>query len=885
MKAVIMAGGEGTRLRPLTYNQPKPMIPMANRALMEHVVALLKRHGFSDVVVTVGFQATAIQTYFGNGAEFGVRMVYASEESPLGTAGSVRNAMQQLDEPFIVISGDVLTDIDLGAVVNFHNEKKAVATIALCSVPNPLEFGIVITREDGTIERFLEKPSWGQVFSDTINTGIYVFQPEIFDFVGPGKVDFSSDVFPRLTADGHLLFGYVIEGYWEDIGTLEAYARAHQDILDGRVEAELPGFALRNGIWLGEGAHVDPRAQIRGPAIIGDYCSVESGATLGEYTVLGRNVRVGADAYLERAIVHDNTYLGAGVRLRGCIVGRRSELRRGARIEEGVVLGDECFIGEHAAVHPGVKIYPFKTVEHGAIVNSSIVWESRGARNLFGRTGVSGLANVDISPELAARLAMAFATTLPRGATVTVSRDTSRAARMLKQSVVAGLNASGVDVADLDVATAPLTRFGARSSRSAGGVTVRLCAEDAQSVTIGFFGAEGTDIPESVQRKVERIFYREDFRRCLASEIGDISYPTRVPDLYAEALLAHVDMDAIRATRFKVVLDYAYGAASFVMPAVLGKLGTDVLSVNPYTAARQSLTFDRWEHALGVSALVKASGAHFGAVLAPDGERITLVDDNGRILSDSEGLLALLSLVLRGFSPGGAETSSDPGAGGYLARPLATGALQQGPRRSQPLLISSKGARSGPVPSAGPEPGRDKLNIALPVSAPTPAEDMCLQAGAEVTWTKLSASHLMEVASGPGVEFAASQEGGYIFPRFLPAYDAVAALAHTFALLAVTGARLSRVVAGLPQVFSAHEGVVTPWEKKGLVMRAVMDLGKDRPTVLVDGVKILHDDGWGLVVPDPEEALVHVWAEAWTEAAAQARAQDYARQVRNVLRG
>ena len=316
MKAVIMAGGEGSRLRPLTYNQPKPMIPMANRALMEHVVALLKRHGFNEIVATVGFQANAIQNYFGGGAEFGVHMVYASEEAPLGTAGSVRNAVQELDEPFIVISGDVLTDIDLSAVVGFHNDKKAVATMALRSVTNPLEFGIVITREDGSIERFLEKPSWGQVFSDTINAGIYVFEPEIFDSIGPGAVDFSSDVFPRLAVDGHLLYGYVTDGYWEDIGTLEAYARAHQDILDGRVEVDLRGFALRRGIWLGEGAEVDPKAEIKGPALIGDYCKVESGATLGEYTVLGRNVRVGADVYVERAVVHDNAYLGRA-RLRG----------------------------------------------------------------------------------------------------------------------------------------------------------------------------------------------------------------------------------------------------------------------------------------------------------------------------------------------------------------------------------------------------------------------------------------------------------------------------------------------------------------------------------------------------------------------------------------
>ncbi len=871
MKAVIMAGGEGTRLRPLTYNQPKPMIPMANRALMEHVVALLRRHGFNEIVVTVGFQANAIQTYFGNGDEFGVEIVYANEESPLGTAGSVRNAMKQLGEPFLVISGDVLTDIDLAALVNFHYKKKAVGTMALRSVANPLEFGIVMVAEDGSVERFLEKPTWGQVFSDTINTGIYVFEPEIFDYIGSGEVDFSSEVFPRLVAEGQLLYGYLTEGYWEDIGTLEAYFRAHQDILDKRVYAEPPGFALSQGVWLGEGADVDPRAEIRGPAIIGDYCSVQAGATLGEYTVLGRNVRVGTDAFLERAIVHDNAYLGPGVRLSGCIVGRSSELRRGARIEEGAVIGDECFIGEHAVVHAGVRIYPFKTVEHGAVVNSSIVWESRGARHLFGRTGVSGLANVDISPELAVRLAMAYATTMPRGATVTVSRDTSRAARMLKQSVVAGLNAGGVDVADLEVATVPVTRFGVRSERAAGGVTVRLFPEDAQSVMIGFFDANGIDIPEALQRKVERIFYRQDFRRCLASETGDISYPVRVPDLYSRVLLEQVDIQAIRSARFKVVLDYAYGATSFVMPVVLGMLGAEVLSANPYAAAHQSASFDRWEHARGVSALVRAAGAHFGAVLNPDGERITLVDDNGRILSDSEGLIALLSLVL-GTAPGCAPAG--PAKNLDLAEDRGSAAGPFGPVQVGPVQV-------GPV-QVGPVQG---FSVALPVSAPTPAQDMCLRAGVELVWTKLSTSHLMEVASRPGVEFAAGQEGGYVFPRFLPAYDAVSALAHTFALLTRTSASLSEVVAGLPQVFSAHEGVVTPWEKKGLVMRSVMELGKDKPTLLIDGVKVIYKDGWALVVPDPEEALTHIWAEAGTETGARARAQDYARHVRNLLRG
>jgi mannose-1-phosphate guanylyltransferase / phosphomannomutase len=833
MKAVIMAGGEGTRLRPLTSNQPKPMMPIANRPMMEHVVHLLKRHGFDDIVVTVAFQANAIRTYFGNGSEFGVRMVYATEENPLGTAGSVRNAMDELHEPFLVISGDVVTDIDLAAVVDFHLERKGLATIALKAMENPLEFGIVIARDDGSIERFLEKPSWGQVFSDTINTGIYVLQPEIFEHIEAGKsVDFSADVFPRLLDEGMPLFGYVAEGYWEDVGTLDAYIKAHQDVLDAQVGLDIPGFRLGDGIWLGEGSEIDPAATVDGPAIIGDYSRVEAGARLAEYTVLGSNVRVGTDSFIERSVVHDNVYLGPGVRLRGAVVGRSSDLRRGARMEEGVVLGDECFVGEHAVINPGVKVYPFKTVEHGAIVNSSIVWESRGARNLFGRLGVAGLANVDISPELAVRLAMAYGTTMKKGSTVVASRDTSRAARVLKRAMMVGLNAAGVDVADLEVATVPVTRFGIRIEGGSGGVSVRLAPDDPQSVVIRFFDASGIDISELTQKKIERLFYREDFRRSLAGEIGDIQFPVRTAEFYTAVLMEHIDVEGVRAAHFKVVLDYAYGAASFVMPNVLSKLGAEVLSVNPYASTRQSLTFDRWEHAAQVSELVRASGAHLGAVIDTNGEYITLVDNNGHILTDDEGLMALLHLVL-----------------------------------------ADADRRGGPPPT-----------VALPVSVGRAVEGMCDDAGATLLWTKLSTPHLMEVASGPGVRFASSQEGGYIFPSFLPAYDAVAALVETLALLASTGSRLSQVVSRLPAVRVAHEAVVTPWEKKGLVMRMVMDWAKDRDLLLVDGVKVLNDDGWALVFPDPEEPLTHVWAEAATDADGRARAQEYARRIRNLLR-
>jgi len=824
-----MAGGEGTRLRPLTSNAPKPMMPIANRPMMEHIVNLLKRHGFDEIVVTVAFLANHIRNYFGDGSELGVRMVYATEETPLGTAGSVRNAMEQLTERFLVISGDVLTDIDLASIVRFHDEHEAFATIGLTPVENPLEFGIVITQEDGAIERFLEKPTWGQVFSDTINTGIFVLEPEIFDWIEPGRsVDFSSEVFPALLAAGRPLFGAVAEGYWEDVGTLEAYARAHKDVLDGRVDLDIPGFEVSDGVFLGEGAEIHPDAQLVGPAIIGDYCRIEADARLREYTVLGTNVRVRAGADLERTIVHDNTYIGQHTQLRGVTVGRSCDLRNGVRAEEGVVLGDECFVGDQAVLSAGVKVYPFKTVETRAIVNSSIVWESRGARSLFGRLGVAGLSNVDVTPELATRVAMAYATTLKKDATVITSRDSSRSSRMLKRAAMAGINAAGVNVRDLEVASVPVTRFAVRSPDVAGGITLRLVEGDPDTVVIRFFDTNGADITEAGQRKIERLFLREDFRRVFPGEIGDIGYPPRHLEQYSAALEATVDVERIQQAEFKVVLDYAFGAASFVMPNVLARLGADVLAVNPYASTLRAMSWNAEEHAREIGRLVRASGATLGAVIDPDGERLILADDTGRVLDDNQALLAFVA--------------------------LNAGHLGKG------------------------------QSIALPLSATMHADALAKDRGVEVIRTKLSNAALMAAAARKGVGFAANTRGGFILPGFLPAFDAAASLVKLLELLAYDDVPLSKVVSNLPTVHIAHETVVTPWEEKGAVMRSLVELSKDREVELVDGVRVHHDGGWALALPDPEDPVTHIWAEAPTDAEARRLGQEYARRIRQLLR-
>jgi mannose-1-phosphate guanylyltransferase/phosphomannomutase len=796
--------------------------------MMEHIVDLLKRHGIDEIVVTVAFMANAIRDYFGDGSEFGVRISYATEETPLGTAGSVRNAMDHLTERFVVISGDVLTDIDLGAIISLHERKGAMATIGLVHVDNPLEFGIVITREDGSIERFLEKPTWGQVFSDTINTGIFVLEPEIFDYIEPDRpVDFSGEVFPQLLADGKPLFGAVVEGFWEDVGNLEAYVRAHKDILDGKVQVEIPGFEIRPGVWVGESADLHPDASIVGPAVIGENCRVEQGATIGEYSVLGSNVRVRNDAFLERTVVNDNAYLGDNVRLRGTVVGRSCDLRSGVRTEEGVVIGDECFLGDEAQLGPGVKVYPFKTIEAGAVVNESIVWESRGARSLFGAEGVAGLANVDITSEFAVRVAMAYGGMIKKGSTVITSRDSSRSARMLKRAMMAGLNGVGVDVEDLEVASVPVTRFVMRRPSARGGLTIRLANDDPQSVVIRFFDDNGLDITEETQRKIERLYARQDFRRVFPGEIGDIGFAPRALEHYATALESTVDVEAICASSFKIVIDYAYGSTSFAMPNVLAKLGLEVLAVNPFVSTAGVLQDHIDEHARRVGDLVRTSGSHLGGVIDPDGERLVLIDDEGHVLSHTEALLAILTLL-----PGN--------------------------------LFGDR--------------------VALPVNTTSKAERLLAASGIGVSWTKLSNAALMDASMEAGVGFAGNQSGNFILPGFMPGFDAAATFVKVLDLLAKHQVKLSDVVADLPRTHVVHEQVVTPWEQKGLVMRTLMEQSKDREVVLVDGVKVVHPDGWALALPDPGEPVTHIWAEGTSGDAARRLAEEYARRIRQMVR-
>jgi mannose-1-phosphate guanylyltransferase/phosphomannomutase len=304
MKAVVMAGGEGSRLRPLTIGRPKPMVPIVSKPVMAHILDLLKRQGITEVVVTLHFMPEIIQDYFGDGSSMDMKIHYAIEESPLGTAGSVKNAQQFLDEPFVIISGDAVTDINLQEVIDFHNEKGAEATLTLYRVPNPLEYGVIITDDDGRITQFQEKPSWGEVISDTVNTGIYVIEPSVLDLIEEGvPTDWSKDVFPELLKAGRPLYGYVASGNWTDVGDIGEYMRASADVLYHRVMTEPLGKHIGGDVWVGEGVEIAPDAQLYGPIYLGDEVKVKGGVIIHGPTVVRDSTILDNRAHIERSII------------------------------------------------------------------------------------------------------------------------------------------------------------------------------------------------------------------------------------------------------------------------------------------------------------------------------------------------------------------------------------------------------------------------------------------------------------------------------------------------------------------------------------------------------------------------------------------------------
>ena len=828
MKAVVMAGGEGTRLRPLTSNQPKPMVPIVGKPCMEHILELLRDHGLTDVIVTVAFLPQAIRSYFGEGDTLGLNIAYSVEESPMGTAGSVRLAARQLDETFLVISGDALCDLDLTKLIEFHEERGAAVTIGLKSVENPLEFGIVVTDDEGRIERFLEKPSWGQVFSDTINTGIYVLEPEVLKHVPTDRpYDFSKELFPYLLEMGRPLYGFVMDGYWQDVGNLDQYRQANFDALDESVKLNVPGIRIRGNVWLGEGVEIADLDQVEGPAMIGNYCRIADGASVGAYSVLSNSVTLRERTRTTRSVIDGSTHVGRSSLIEGAILGRSCDIRAHVRIHEGVAVGDEVTIGAESVIMPGVRIYPYKEVESGSQINESLIWESRASTRLFEHDGVAGLVNVDLTPEVAVRIAAALGTALKRDARIVASRESAPACRMIKRAMISGFTSSGLEVADLRVLPSAVARHMLKAEGYDAGFHVGTSQVDPEVVQIRFFEQPGIQLSPTLQKEIEKNYTRGELRRVGFGDIGRLTYPARVRETYAQDLLGSLDVDSIRGRGFRIVVDYGFSAASYVLPEVLGPLGVEAVSAHGFTTDRSDPGTALLREAIGqVKQLVPAVGADFGVVLDRAAERLYLVDEGGREIPVEQALL----LFLR--------------------------------------LLGSNGKRG---------------KLAFPITVTSQVDRLLEGSGLEIVRTPASLADLTKAAAEDGVIFAGAVGGGYVFPEFLPAYDAVASLCNLLELLAPVRRPLSELVAELPAPTLVHRQLPCPWALKGTVMRVLTERLRDRRLDLLDGIKVFDERGWAQVLPDPDEPLIHIYAEGTTPERSKDLEEEFRRLVEEIM--
>lgn len=819
MKAIIMAGGEGSRLRPLTCGRPKPMVPVLNRPIMSHIVELLKEHGFANIGVTLQYQPEVIKDYFGNGAEYGVNLRYFVEETPLGTAGSVKNAGGFLDQTFLVISGDALTDLELSQALAFHRKQGAMATLVLTRVECPLEYGVVITSDNGRITQFLEKPGWGEVFSDTVNTGIYVLEPEVLDYFAPGqKFDFSKDLFPLLLREKKPLFGLVLPGYWCDVGNLQQYQEAQYDALAGKARVKIPGMEIAPQVWVEEGASIDPSAKVKGPALIGANCQVGAAARIDPFTILGQGCQVQERASIKRSVLWNNVYVGPGASLRGAVLGSRVQVLAKAGIYEGAVVGDDSIIRENGLLKPDVKLWPHKLVESGATVQRSLIWGTCSPKKIFGFEGVTGLINVEITPEFAARIGAAFASVAGSGARLAISSDSYAASVMLKEALKSGMQSVGAQVLDLGPGITPVHRFGVRLNGCRGGIHARISPLSPDKVTMVCTNSHGGNISRDQERKIENALAREDFLRAETGRIKPPEVIQKIADDYLSAICEGLSTLRLQEARFKLLLCYDRVNLEKLIEKVCARLGFGMESIDLESGATAYRSWRSYQELLpALSRAVVASGADAGAVLDPNADRLILIDNKGQVIQD-EMLTALISLI---------------------------------------ILKGEKGS------------------VVVPVTAPRAIDELAKRYRGRVVRTKTAMQDFLDKVLAP-------ENGIAGISQFFLHFDGLSALVRVLDHAARFNTSISELVAEIPEFFMDRREVPVPWEAKGRVIRQLIQDPPASQLELLDGVKVYHQDGWALVLPDPDEPFCRVFSEGSSMEIAESLTDMYIKKINDI---
>lgn len=818
MKAILMAGGFGTRIQPLTYAVPKPMVPLLNRPMMEHIINTLKSAGITEIVVLLYHMPEVIKNHFGDGSAFGVKLEYVLPDDDYGTAGAVKKAEPLIDGTFLIMSGDLVTDFDLKAILDFHHSKKAPVTITLTSVTNPLEFGVVITDSEGRILRFLEKPGWGEVFSDTINTGIYVLEPEIFNLIPPNRnFDFSKDLFPIYMREGIPIYGCNAKGYWRDVGNPDSYREAVADILKGEGKLPYPGrkMAMGNGnVWCEGYAQIPDSAAIHGSVVMAHGVEVGEKASLTD-CVLGPGTVVGAGAHLTNVVTWRDVKIGRNSRLDNVVLCDEVTTGENVTIEKGAIVAGRTEIGNDVTFEKDIMVWPDKKIEAGSTLSANMVWGDKWKKSVFEGGIVRGNTNVELSPEFAAKMGAALGSIMPVGSNILVSRDYLRASRMLKRAFLGGILSTGVNVHDVKMAPIPVARYKLASFGEEAGIHFQQGTGGMHQTEIAFYDNEGNIIDTGKEKSIERLFFKENFRRMSHSEVGEIQELGSVPDFYREGFMRALDVEAIRARHFKVVVDLGYGTTGDYLPSLLNDLGCRPIVLNAYPDERRLMRRNQEsiEEMGQVAEIVKTLGADAGFCISPGGDCLHVVDDKGAVHPDHLTTMAFLGLLAATATP--------------------------------------------------------HAKVFLPVTEPRAFEDNPALRIVRGKTTSVKTSDMLDCA------YVAQGEGRHAFPDFLHAPDAMFAVAKMLELLAKSNRKTSEAYAGIPPYAYRKCELACPVEKKGLAMRRMSEDSVDKEAGFIDGIQVFTPAGSVLLLPDPHRPVLHLVAEAPKAELAEALIAEY----------
>ncbi len=495
MKAIVMAGGEGTRLRPVTSGRPKPMVELLGKPVLSYTVELLKKFGIDDICFTLKYLPKTIQDYFGDGSSFGVKIVSRIEETPMGTAGGVRACRDFIgDEDVLVMSGDAVCDFNLAACMDFHREHGADATMVLYEHPEPTEYGLVVTDKEGRIKNFVEKPRWDMVMTNLINTGIYILSPETVEMIPEGKqYDFGKDLFPRMLREGKNLWGVSADGYWCDIGSPEAYRQCCLDVAAGRTELKVDAEECSDGVWVqGE---APKGVKLVPPVYIGSDCSIASGSILGPDTVISGGSAVMRGAKITGSVINGSV-ISENTAIKNAVIGRGAAIGEYSEIGDGCVIGDYAQIGSRTLVEPGVRVWSGRIVPDGSIIKNSIVGQVQREKPNLGSGELRGEFVSSITPELA----MAFGGVLGSLGRTGASWCGGEAARLMAAALGCGVTGAGAEFYELDCSFEAELACASKEFALNSAVFIR---QDRTRIAMSFFGEDGLELDGQLLRKLE----------------------------------------------------------------------------------------------------------------------------------------------------------------------------------------------------------------------------------------------------------------------------------------------------------------------------------------------------------------------------------------------